>query len=216
MAKPVEHNAVSLTPKQRKSLSTLATILYDHVKDRDRRHRHFAMQSFILDANMNTIEREGEKLKKGSLTACNTAACAAGWGAMFHELIRQPVPVDLSGGIDWEEFVRSLVGEDMDVVGSNDLTTFLFGGGWSQIDNTSNGAARRIWYVLKFGIPVTSEYTWDTFGWMQWAKKVYYRSTVKSLREGLPVYSLNKLPKHFIHDKGIKEPNNAGHEDSVC
>lgn len=188
------HLPLEVSAKQRRVLATLAEILYSHVVEHDGRHNHFDMAVFIRDADRNRFVSSSMREKQvvtDEVNICETAACAAGWGAVFHKQLRVKVPADVNGMVDWVKFIKILLGTE-----SGPSVDFLFAGFWSGVDDTPKGAAKRIWYALTHGVPVPAD-SYDNL-WRTWAltcKGLYDPIPVEELRRGHKPYPLAKLPK---------------------
>jgi len=130
-----------LKNKQRERLTRLAIYLDTLPAD----YKEFEMATFLEQKD----DMEGKHLhryarKNGGVGVCGTSACAVGHGPSAGI----PVPkrfIDYDGtycDVDWSDYAELFTGE------SQKLFTFLFSGGWSDIDNHHYGAAARIKYVL--------------------------------------------------------------------
>lgn len=74
-------------------------------------------------------------------TACGAVACALGTGAYWGIGL-----VPSSRVNSWDEYGMKVYGVD-----DNDTFQFLFGGAWSNVDNTPEGAAARILLMMVYG-----------------------------------------------------------------
>lgn len=154
------HIGFNVTPVMIERLMVLASFLEHEVLPPDDKGSHFNMRSYLRvrkeDFHYNQDYAETKDMVvKGEVDPCGTTACAAGWAAVIHKRLRMRVPTkneSLVAGseymvIDWEKFSGKLTGHNMT------LFKWLFDGSWTSWDNTPNGAARRIRYALKYGIP---------------------------------------------------------------
>lgn len=89
-------------------------------------------------------------LKDGSLIRyeCGTVACAVGHGP------GAGVMPTLQDG-SWPNYAARVFGANSDPARGEDtlVHTWCFHGQWADIDNTPDGAAKRITYMLKHGVP---------------------------------------------------------------
>lgn len=86
-------------------------------------------------------------LATGQLPECGTVACAAGHG---------PVAGILDPGAqDWNDYVERnfLETDEFNSLEFSPVYRWCFSCGWTHIDNTPEGAAKRIRYMLDKGIP---------------------------------------------------------------
>lgn len=83
-------------------------------------------------------------------TACGTVACAGGHGPMAG-IAPQP-------GECWATYINRAF-----VEGNNPLSDYMFSAGWTEHDNTPQGAGKRILYALHNGIP-ENEYDPTVYG----------------------------------------------------
>lgn len=72
---------------------------------------------------------------------CGTVGCAVGHAICVPDL---PPPVDNEG---WDYYGRRIFFPDQSSMRET-LYSFFFSGRWADFDNTSQGAAKRIWFVL--------------------------------------------------------------------
>lgn len=90
----------------------------------------------------------GEKETDPPTTRCGTVACAAGHGPAAGILpLDNHILVDDS--IDWFAYTEDLFELDFE----SREHVWCFGGGWSLHDNTPQGAAKRIRYLIHHGRP---------------------------------------------------------------
>jgi len=124
-----------LSEQQRANLTKLAAYLRTLPED----YPDFAMSQFVAGAY-------GQGFDPASVPECGTAACAAGHGPS--------AGVPFIPGETWAEYsFRAFVPrEDED---GNDWGDWdwCFGAGWASTDNTAHGAAARIEWFLKNGVP---------------------------------------------------------------
>lgn len=84
---------------------------------------------------------EPREAVKKELNRCGTIACAAGHGPSFG--------VRAKAREDWGDYIERAFGaEDSGVE-----YTWCFSGVWKDADNTAQGAALRIFYMLDYGVP---------------------------------------------------------------
>jgi len=86
--------------------------------------------------------RTGEKVDH----ECGSVGCATGHCTVLDE---NPLPLDKSGDIDFLAWSKEFTGLDPD----SDEWLYLFAGDWAAVDNTPTGAAQRIRYVNRNGVP---------------------------------------------------------------
>lgn len=75
-------------------------------------------------------------------TDCDTAACAAGHGpyaGMYKNMVES-----------WTGYVERV----FNMHGESDAYLWCFASGWVDTDNTPQGAAKRILYMLEHGVPL--------------------------------------------------------------
>lgn len=126
----MKHYKVTLTRTQRSNLRKLATYL----ESLPAVYKHFDMAIYFRGSRNLTMD--------SSPAECGTVACAAGHG---------PAAGIKPNAYYWSDYVgRNFTDDDGDVY------EFLFASSWCEIDNTHQGAAQRIRYFLKFGIPPIS------------------------------------------------------------
>jgi len=84
--------------------------------------------------------------ENGGVGKCGAVACAVGHGPAAGFLA---IPEDFTpaGNMDWGAYQ----GRVFDVEG--EAFSWCFGGAWSDVDNTPQGAAKRIRYMLAKGVP---------------------------------------------------------------
>lgn len=132
----------------RKNLKTLAKYLEGLPAD----YEHFEMSDYITGKQGNS-EVVHYALNNGGVDTCGTAGCAIGHGPAAGILFAvEDLEVNqywASGyEVDWNKYC------DRYFVPSNSPAfEWMFGGGWYNWDNTPHGAAARIRYFLKNGVP---------------------------------------------------------------
>ncbi len=132
-----DHENFPLTDYQRANLAKLANYL-DSVEP-----PKFDMRWF----NNGTFN----KGCTGSPNVCGTVSCAVGHGPAAGI---EPCPDDTWASYAKREFV-GYDGDDNEAYIDNPVFDFLFDSDWEDVDNTPAGAAARIRYFLKNGIPVS-------------------------------------------------------------
>lgn len=139
---------------QKANLEKLATYLESLPAD----YSHFAMDDFFCqDTGTSNDFKEYKRLEgeyarnNGGVGRCGAVACAVGHGPaagiLFHSSELFP-----SGNPDWGSYADRFC----------ELSEFpfLFGGDWTAFDNTHQGAAKRIRYLLAGNeIPLPEDYT---------------------------------------------------------
>jgi len=79
---------------------------------------------------------------------CNTVGCAVGHCTILDIGNVKKNFMDVNGYIEFSYWSKDFTG-----VYDMEQWQYLFGGGWSITDNTSQGTANRIRYVVKHGFP---------------------------------------------------------------
>ena len=134
---------VKLTPTQRKNLATLARYLMDFKRPPPK------FDMFKFHAHMSDL---GHRLEPTPFEAqepeCGAVACAVGHAP--HAGIK-PRKTE-----DWIEYCLRVFGCRLNHKNS-ELFLWLFDCDWTNTDNTPKGAAKRIIYFLKHGIPDTAD-----------------------------------------------------------
>lgn len=125
----LQHKPLDITPEQRQNLITLAKGLLTI----DVPGVEFNMSQFTNRSNVDEA------------TDCGTAGCAVGW-APFFGIEKSPME-------EWYSFCRRSFGVSM----TTQNGIFLFGTEWYGVDNSKNGAAKRIIYALMYGVPYNIE-----------------------------------------------------------
>lgn len=115
-----------LTKKRRDNFFKLAFHLYNLI------------QTEVLDFDMDTFQNK---------TDCGTIACACGHGPF--------AGVKMKSTESWQSYAkRCFIGTTNYSNCRYNLHMWCFSAGWSPIDNTPKGAAKRIFMMLEHGIPV--------------------------------------------------------------
>ena len=125
---------MKLTKRNRANLRKLAKYLYALDGELN---RSFNMEYFARDC-------AGMGLDPCNTRECGTVVCALGYAAIVFPRIAKK-------HARWSRFCFDVFG--FDEVKSIYIWNFLFSGGWTSIDNTTSGAANRIIYFLKHGVP---------------------------------------------------------------
>lgn len=79
-------------------------------------------------------------------TTCGTVGCAAGHGP-YAGIPKLPTE-------DWQDYTRRVFIESRSSNENNKAWDFCFSGSWARYDNTPEGAANRIKYLIVNGVPV--------------------------------------------------------------
>lgn len=117
-----------LSEEQRSNLIKLARYLLSKKKKR----AEFNMKHF------NEYQFDG---RDGSHTTdCGSVGCAVGHGPY--------AGIQKSSEERWSKYARRVFSD-----GSEYIFDYLFSGAWYRIDNTAEGAGKRILFMLKFGCP---------------------------------------------------------------
>lgn len=122
-----------ITPEQRANLAKLAAYLRTLPPE----YPDFAMDQFVAG-----IGGSGGSLV--STPECGTAACAAGHGPL--------AGVPFVEGETWGRYSRRAF-INASPFAANDAWDWCFAATWSNVDNTAHGAAARIEWMLKNGVP---------------------------------------------------------------
>lgn len=126
----------------RENLTKLATFL-DELPEN---YRQFYMSDFTN--SYLTPEQLARYQSDPTYNLCDSAACAVGHApaagikvdpSTFTQQILEGYSTDI-----WDAYVQAAFGIGFD----GPEFEFMFGGGWSEVDNTPKGAAARIRYVL--------------------------------------------------------------------
>lgn len=129
------HRRYRCTREQRANLEKLA----DFLLKTDLAEYQFNMRSFAAGSMAHVFEPAGMEYD------CQTVACAVGYGPAAGV---RPLPQD-RGWMSYADRVFGTHGGD----NSNDGFGFMFESKWYSTDNTPEGAAKRIRYVLEHGVP---------------------------------------------------------------
>jgi len=116
-----------------------------NLRKHDKFLRNQAVQS-KFDMQYLAVDYRGDKIEDVSdVCVCGTVMCSLGYAALcFPRIARQHD--------NWDEFCQDIFG--MEPYKGWLVWDFLFNGKWTRIDNTITGAADRIDYFLKHGVPV--------------------------------------------------------------
>lgn len=141
-------NPYGLTDENVKNLDKLATYLEGLPAD----YEHFEMHDFIEGKPRWNQKVVDYMLKNGGLYEnCGAPGCALGHGPSAGILARQGVDIlkDFEGDsyVDWDTYSTRFVAYDIEEARPR-VWDFFFGGAWSDVDNTHQGAAARIRFVL--------------------------------------------------------------------
>lgn len=118
------HTKLEVTEQQRKNLKQLADFLEKLPSE-----GKFDMGLFHSERHEATV-----------IHNCNTSACAVGWGPT--------AGIEPKALEDWESYSDRVFVD----IESGDWD-WLFDDRWEEVDNTPTGAAERIKYSLKHGVP---------------------------------------------------------------
>lgn len=147
----------------RTTLHLLAVYLWNLPDD----YEHFDMMYFYQ--GQNQYDPPPSTVADKTINHCGTAACAVGHGPSLGRIkdkafaIFKPIEgmfektyTDFTGETykaqeyeGWTDYCERVFG----IEGGDEEFEWCFGGSWSDIDNTPKGAAKRIAYMLKHGIP---------------------------------------------------------------
>lgn len=122
------------------NLTKLAVYLEGLPSDYD----HFGMASFV-ESNHGFEKLQNYALNNGGVHTCGTAACAAGHGPAAGILV--PKKYVTAYSVNWVLYSR----EKFDLDSAE--WEWLFDGGWTDYDDTHQGAAARIRYLLEHKKP---------------------------------------------------------------
>ena len=118
----------------RKNLLKLAAGLLSLPKNTEK----FDMVTYFVSPKL------GDTSLPTKVVECGTAACAVGWAPTFG--------IKPKKNEDWEEYsYRTLIGASLFI--SADEWDWCFHSHWSHTDNTPQGAAKRIIWLLLHGLP---------------------------------------------------------------
>ena len=144
----------TLRQLQRENLNRLA----NHLWELPRNSHNFDMQVFACRLDGSLCEGFGDPATPASMHTysreepCNTVACAAG-----HLPAVPEVPAPRCGEV-WEEYIARVTGLLAAPKGPETVKIFheylwCFGACWIHFDNTPHGAAQRVWWLLRHGLP---------------------------------------------------------------
>lgn len=100
---------------------------------------HFDMTDYVRGVS---LDLDYPHSTRPHLNECGTVACAVG-----HAVAIFPTHPDQT----WSEFAEETFG--VDAYSDENLFGWMFGSGWTPIDNTPAGAAKRIRYYLENSVP---------------------------------------------------------------
>jgi len=133
----------------RKNLIILAEYLYNLKPD----YSHFDMGTYFSGdyyeglAYSDELEFDYSEFNR-ELHKCGTVACALGHAPSLADKFPEFKP---KLGEDWEEYSDRVFG--LDDYENTDEWEWCFGAEWSNIDNTPQGAAKRIIQLVTKGLP---------------------------------------------------------------
>lgn len=137
------------------NLELLAIYLENLPDDYDK----FQMYTFLdagemhRDNDFSRKDAQDEYLAK--LHTCGSAACAVGHGPSLYE-VDKVFKVKRHEG--WSEYTARVFGiDDCDDGEGERAFNWLFDGEWGDVDNTPKGAAKRIRWYLKKGVPENAD-----------------------------------------------------------
>lgn len=119
----MKHITINLTEEQRGNLLYLAEYLDTGVTEMPFDMAHFRKDSVCIATSY----------------VCGTSACAVGHGPL--------IGISAIPGEDWHPYLKRVFSE------SRHAYNWCFNGNWDDVDNTARGAAARIFYMLKHGVP---------------------------------------------------------------
>lgn len=141
------------TPEQRDNLATLKDVLASPERRR----------ALATDTGFDMSEFRGAR--RAAADECGTVACAVGWGPIAG-IGMTPEEQDYYGtdAHDWLAYMNRAFGlgthlSPVDV--ADQAADFLMRAFWHDIDNTPEGAARRIGILLRRGIPIIEKEFWE-------------------------------------------------------
>jgi hypothetical protein len=112
--------------------------LADYLAALPRDYQHFDMSSFLCQPGGLTMPPKEASL----LGSCGTVACTAGHGPAAGI----PIP---EGCTSWWQYCDSVFGATF--AGAH--YQWCFAAEWKDVDNTPQGAAQRIYWLLEHGVP---------------------------------------------------------------
>lgn len=126
-----------ITDEQRGNLAALAEYLESGPALR------FDMARFAADGERHEIDPE-------AMLRCGTAACALGHGPFAGLPAKRQE--------EWKDYAFRVFGVGPTDIGSQSPAfLWMFGGAWAEIDNSPDGAAARIRWFLRNGVPPDSD-----------------------------------------------------------
>jgi len=136
-----------MKPKRR-NLRKLA----NHLLNLPENYAKFDMSDYFKNDGMS-VDHPSEVIEhlKECVHTCQTAACAVGHGPSLEGKEFRPNKYE-----DWTMYCARVFGIEESEKYDSVLVqpwSFMFGGHWSGIDNTTDGAALRILYFLDYGSP---------------------------------------------------------------
>ena len=147
---------LELTDQQRANLLKLAEGLLTLPDLIESQGLHFSMKDFFKTEPRSPKRRIASTIEDYN---CGTAACALGYGPY---LGITPNP----GEDSWFDYADEAFGTctpgRMVTDAQSMLWNWLFSNRWTSLDNTPDGAARRIFWFLKNGLPATLRQPYDT------------------------------------------------------
>jgi len=125
----------------------------------------FEMEDFLQPVSRQIVDKMNDDFRKaereyalnnGGVAQCGAVACAIGHGptAGIHALPEHMKGSAIGGDIElrtinWFAYADTFFLEPR----ADNAFEWMFGGGWSNYDNTHQGAAKRIYYFLENGVP---------------------------------------------------------------
>lgn len=155
-----KHTALTGSKEQLANLDKLATYLESLPED----YEHFDMSNYFsavdnwvgdeFPPSDDTVTLSSGLVGPEHLNVCGTVACAIGHGPA--------AGIDPQGMENWAEYSSRVFGcvSVYSVVTSTggDIYAWAFDDAWAPFDNTAQGAALRIRYALKNGVPTIVYY----------------------------------------------------------
>jgi hypothetical protein len=132
---------ITINEEQRANLTNLAA----HLKALPDDYGHFGMSTYANVMSDGYLETScaWQKPVAIDINVCGTAACAVGHGPV--------IGIEPLEGEDWTRYAARAFGATEERY--NLSFDWLFSGSWGDRDDTTKGAAFRIEYYLKHGIP---------------------------------------------------------------
>lgn len=137
---PKSHQSIGLSVEKQANLKKLAEYLLALPKD----YKHFKMSVFFEHEHVRRTPNQVNSLIEQDCHTCGTVACALGHG---------PLAGIPAYEVDWERYALRVF------INNNREFSWCFSGCWMAIDNTPQGAAKRIMYMLEHGVPLKYNYT---------------------------------------------------------